>query len=356
MVYPTISVIIPRTANDSAEEAIQAVLNCDYPQHLLEIIEVIGESPSKQRNMGAEAAHGEILYFLDNDSIVTPTLFSRVVKYYAGGHCAPGETEPGAQSLSSTLIGDSRDNLERLAGVGGPNLTPATDGFLQKTFGYALASPFAHFKMCARYKPTGNMRYAGEKELILCNLSIRRNTFLQENGFDESMYPNEENEFINRVMEKGYQFIYDPDAYVYRSRRNRFWGFVKQLFHYGGGRADQILVERSSWKSLLFLLPLGLVYYLLLLLVFSVFGFSYWWAYLPLVFYGLLAMISALQFAVQERSPFLVPILPVWYLLMHLSYGTGLLWGFLNAWFPLKGSADDSSPPVEVLIRKQLSQ
>jgi hypothetical protein len=94
----------------------------------------------------------------------------------------------------------------------------------------------------------------------------------------------------------------------------------------------------------------------LLLLILGVSGFSFWWAYLPLVFYGLLAMISALQFAVQDRSLFLVPILPVWYLLMHLSYGTGLLWGFLNAWFPLKGSADDSSPPVEVLIRKQLSQ
>jgi succinoglycan biosynthesis protein ExoA len=347
MKYPTITVIIPRKPNGSAEEAIQAVLNCDYPQHVLEIIEVIGTNPSKQRNMGAEAANGEILYFLDNDSIVTPTLFSRVLKYYAGAQSSLCQS--GAQS--SLCISDDQ---ERLAGVGGPNLTPATDGFLQKTFGYAMASPFAHFKMCARYKPTGNMRYAGEKELILCNLSIRKKTFLQEHGFDESMYPNEENEFINRLIEKGYQFIYDPDAYVYRSRRNRFLGFIRQLFHYGSGRANQMIIEGLSWKSLMFFLPLGLLGYLLLILILSVSRYFSWWMYLPLAFYGLLAILSAFQFAIQERNSLLVVILPVWYLLMHLSYGVGLLWGFLQTCFTLKGNSESNSPRVEVIIRKKL--
>lgn len=348
MKYPTITVIIPRKTNGSAEEAIQAVLHCDYPQHLLEIIEVIGENPSKQRNIGSEAANGEILYFLDNDSLVTPTLFSRIVKYYTGAQSSL--CKPGAQSSLYT------DNRDTLAGVGGPNLTPATDGFLQKTFGYALASSFAHFKMCARYKPTGNMRYAGEKELILCNLSIRKETFLREHGFDESMYPNEENEFINRLVEKGYQFLYDPDAYVYRSRRNRFLGFIKQLFHYGGGRVDQIIIEGLSRKSLLFFLPLGLLGYLILLLILSVSRHFSWWMYLALAFYGLLAILSALQFAIQERNPFLIVILPVWYLLMHLSYGAGLVWGLLKTWFPLKGGLEDVSHRVEVIIRKKLEE
>ena len=328
MTYPTITVIIPRRANDSAEETIRAILNCDYPQHLLEIIEVIGENPSKQRNMAAAVANGEILYFLDNDSIVTPTLFSRIVKYYA-------------------------DDSAQLAGVGGPNLTPPADGFLQKTFGYALASPFAHFKMCARYKPTGSMRYAGEKELILCNLSVKKETFLREQGFDESMYPNEENEFINRLVNKGYQFIYDPDAYIYRSRRNRFLGFIRQLSHYGGGRADQILVEGLSWNALLFFLPLGLLCYVLFLLVFGVAGHFSWWGCLPLACYGTLAILSALQFAIQERTPLLVGILPVWYVLMHLSYGIGLFRGFLNAWIPFLHRSAKTSALVELVVRKK---
>ena len=346
MNYPSISVIIPRRTTDSAEDAIQAILNSDYPQHLLEIIEVIGESPSNQRNMGAAAAHGEILYFLDNDSMVTPTLFSRVVKYYAGAQNSLDT--PGVQSSLCDFPN------EKLAGIGGPNLTAPADGFLQQTFGHALASPFAHFKMCARYKPIGNLRYAGEKELILCNLSLRKKTFLQEQGFDESMYPNEENEFINRLVNKGYQFLYDPDAYVYRSRRHRFWGFIRQLFHYGSGRADQILVEGLSRQALLFFLPLGLLCYLLFLLFLLAGGALSWWMLLPLAFYSVLAILSALQFAIQERSPALVVILPIWYLLMHLSYGTGLLSGFLRAWQILPAKQEKSAAPVEIIVRKQL--
>ncbi len=339
MSYPTISVIIPRRTDDTDEEAIQAVLHSDYPYELLEVIEVIGECPSKQRNEGAVAASGEILYFLDNDSIVTPTLFSRVAKYYLDTPiCLDQDSGKGGE----------------LAGIGGPNLTPETDGFLQKISGYALASPFAHFSMCARYKPIGKMRYTGEKELILCNLSIRRNVFLSENGFNESMYPNEENEFINRLVEKGYTFLYDPDAFVYRSRRNRFWGFVKQLSHYGGGRADQIMVEGLSLKSLLFFLPSGLFFYLALLFLLNTFGPFLWWTNLPLAFYSTLAMLSALQFAIQERNPALVLILPIWYLVMHLSYGIGMLYRFWQAPRPGEKDSPHSSPPVNVVLRKKI--
>lgn len=353
MKYPTISIILPRKADGSAEEAVQAILSSDYPPHLLEILEVVGESPSRQRNTAAQAAQGDILYFLDNDSLVTPTLFSRVIKYYAESF--------GVQHAFRTEVNQHRSSYRSdefrtpgLAGVGGPNLTPATDNFLQKTFGYALASPFAHFSMCARYKPTGELRYAGEKELILCNLSVHREIFLQEGGFDESMYPNEENEFINRLMEKGYRFLYDPDAYVYRSRRHQFLDFMKQLSHYGRGRADQIVLEGLSLRSLIFFMPFGLLVYLLILAGVSLAGISAWWQYPPFLLYAALGMFSAFQYAIHERNPALAFILPIWFLGMHLSYGVGLIFGFFKAWFPENTDDNRELSPVEVIVRKAL--
>ena len=44
MTYPTISVIIPRKSDDTADDAIHAILSCDYPQELVEILEVVGET------------------------------------------------------------------------------------------------------------------------------------------------------------------------------------------------------------------------------------------------------------------------------------------------------------------------
>ncbi len=58
MNIPTISVILPRRSQDSAEQAIQAILQCDYPQEQLEILEEIGENPSQQRNRAAMKAKG----------------------------------------------------------------------------------------------------------------------------------------------------------------------------------------------------------------------------------------------------------------------------------------------------------
>ena len=335
MNYPTISVIIPRKSDDSAEKAIEAILHAEYPQQFIEIIEVLGENPSKQRNTGAGVAHGDILYFLDNDSMITPTLFLRVARYYT----------------DTTLMTDA----ETLAGIGGPNITPETDGFLQKLSGYALASPFAHFNMSARYTPTGNVRLAGEKELILCNFSIRKDIFLHEQGFNESLYPNEENEFINRLISKGYRFLYVPDATVSRSRRKRFGGFIKQLFRYGRGRAEQMSVEGLSLKSLLFFLPLGLLGYLILLFGLMSVGRVSWWCFLPLVVYGFPAILSAFLPAFRERNPLFALLLPFWYLVMHLSYAAGLLFGFGKGIIPqMKKNPVQPSSPVDIIFRKTL--
>jgi len=335
VVSPTVSVIIPRKAEASAEEVVQAVLVSEYPRHLLEVIEVVGNAPSQQRNLGAHAAHGDILYFLDNDSMVTPSLFARVMQDYIDPppHLGPSD---------------------HLAGVGGPNLTPPTDGLLQRTFGYALASPFAHFTMCARYKSTGKARVASEKELILCNLSVKREVFLREGGFNEALYPNEENEFMNRLAARGYHFIYDPDAYVYRSRRKHVRDFIKQLFHYGRGRAEQMLVEGLSWRSLLFFLPSGMLMYGLGMLGMGLAGYHVWWLYLPATLYGVLALFSAFQDAIRERHPGLMLLLPVWYLVMHLAYGVGLLHGFWKACRPGSEETQQPSPAVEVIVRKTL--
>ena len=303
MKFPTFSIILPRREEDSAEQAIQAILRSDYPPECLEIIETIGHHPSTQRNRAAAAAGGEVLYFLDNDSIVSPTLFRRVARHYAD------------------------DNPRGAIAIGGPNVTPAADSAFQQLVGHALSSPFAHANMAARYLPIGGVREAGEQELILCNLSIRRDVFLKEDGFNEQLYPNEENEFITRLRRKGYRFLYDPAAVVSRSRRTNMTAFLRQMFGYGRGRARQTVVEGGSLHSLLFFLPSALLLYLLAApVLIPRLGWSGWF---PGIVYGIGAAASAFfHCGWRQRQWKFVLLLPLCYLLMHVSYGLGLLYGF----------------------------
>jgi hypothetical protein len=61
-----------------------------------------------------------------------------------------------------------------------------------------------------------------------------------------------------------------------------------------------------------------------------------------------------MQSALEARNPLLVPILPFWYLIMHLSYGSGLLQGFNISAGGLKGREKKRSEDVEVIVRKAL--
>ena len=330
------SVIIPVAQGGDVSKVTDSIANINYPADKFEILVAEGKQPSRQRNQATQQANGDILYFLDNDSEVTPELFHKVAEWYLDA---------------------------KVAAVGGPNLTAPTDTDMQFAFGSALGSFFAHSSMAARYRPVGKVRESGEKELILCNLSVRREVFLSSGGFDETLYPNEENEFMNRLQQLGYKLIYHPEAVIYRSRRKDIFAFFRQLMNYGRGRMEQALVE-MQWKKKIedekakqkssgltraisnsfFLLPFFFSLYLIMLPI------TVWLSGLiliPFVLYGILSIISAVSFAVVDKRPALIFLIPPIYIIMHFAYSCGLIWALLKR-FSKKTKSSDS---VEVNIK-----
>ncbi len=292
------SVIIPVRKNGKIEHVIKSLQKSTYPQDKIEIIVTYGDQPSAQRNKAVTHATGEMLYFFDDDSEITPDLFNIISKH----------------------LSDSN-----IAGAGGPNLTPPDNTFIQHCFGMALASKFANGKVSARYHKTGLVRESNETELILCNLCIKREVYLKIGGLNESIYPNEENEFMNRLKKNGYKLIYDPEAFIFRSRRKNFTQLIKQHLNYGRGRIEQTLVEGIHPHTIQFFIPLGFLFYLLTLPFLC--NLSY---YLPLIIYLFLSFISAAGWAVETKKPVVFFIMPIIYLVMHISYASGIIWGFIR--------------------------
>ena len=79
----------------------------------------------------------------------------------------------------------------------------------------------------ARYIPVGTPRPSGEKELILCNLLARRSSLLELGGFNEALYPNEENALMDELQKRGGQLWYDPEFVVQRRPTRLSAGFFK---------------------------------------------------------------------------------------------------------------------------------
>ena len=295
---PKVSIIIPVKPGGSVS-ALQGVRKADYPSDFLEVLVVEGALPSRQRNLAAAVSSGEILYFLDDDSRVSPGFLLRVMRHY---------DDPS------------------ISVAGGPSLTPDTDSHLQHSFAMLFASVIGGCGMRNRYRMTGGVRKTSDRELILCNLSFRRETFLTHGGFDERLYPNEENELLERISRDGGGLVHDPGLTVCRSQRPTLMAFCRQLYSYGRGRGEQTVLS-GVIRPITFIPSIFLLYIILLPLAHKAVY------YLPLLCYLISIVIVALYEGIMWRRPLSAALLPLVFPLFHLCYGGGMLRGvFGRGW------------------------
>lgn len=301
---PTISIIVPVIPGGDVSNVLRSVPEARYPFEKIEIIVVEGRSPSHQRNEAAKMAQGEILYFLDNDVITDKWLFRNAMETF---------------------------EEEDVTVVGGPTLTPESDTLKQKCFGYVLASIFGAYIARERYVPLGPIRDATERELILCNMTIRKHTFEEEGGFNTDLYPNEENEFLNRLKIKGKRCVYHPLALVWRSQPETFRAFVKMIFNYGRGRFEHLYLSPEFIKPV-FAGPSFFILYLLSLTFFH----PHLYYFAPLAIYVMMLGFASLSIMLGVGSLALIWYLPFSFFVLHASYGLGFMWGGVKKILGLK--------------------
>jgi succinoglycan biosynthesis protein ExoA len=316
--WPKVTIIIPARPGEAEVIALAAARAVDYPADKLEIILARGQQPSVQRNTALRAAQGEIIYFLDDDSLTLPGNLRRALKHFRN---------PQVQM------------------VGGPNLCPPEAPFLEQVFALVLSSWIAFGPSRARYAQVGAVRATSEKELILCNLLGRRETLLQHGGFNEALYPNEENALMDNLQKAGGQLWYDPEMFAWRRPRRTLRAFARMLINYGRGRAEQFRTTPTLGSLLNFVPPLFVLYLLVAL------PLAFWWPVVlgPLLLYALVILGQTLALVPRGglgRSFFALPFLVE----THVLYGIGFWRGLFTQLKP-PGVKSDVPVKLEVLSR-----
>ncbi len=168
-----------------------------------------------------QKAKKKFLYFLDNDSIINL---------------------PSLKAAQETL-----NQAEGIDFLCGPSILNEKATFFERNSEAVLSSPAVVGKISSRYSRKGELRKTNEFEVILCNLIIHKTKFEEIGGFNAKLYPNEENDLVNKALKQNQGVYYSPNFYVEKPHRKDLKEFFNQMVGYGVGRAEQIKVNHPKW-------------------------------------------------------------------------------------------------------------
>ena len=220
--FPFVSIIIPVSRmNNYLRESIKKCLQLNYPKY--EIIVLPDEkfsfdeelkdekinivptgqvTPPEKRDIGIKPAKGEIIAFLDDDTLPTKDWIMNAVGHFED---------------------------ERVAAVGGPAVTPASDNINQIASGAVYSSWLVAGINTYRYIP---YKVREVEDYPTCNLFARKGILEQIKGFNTKFWPGEDTILCLKIKLLNKKIVYDPDVKVYHHRRELFKAHLNQIKSY----------------------------------------------------------------------------------------------------------------------------
>lgn len=335
------TLIIPLAPERDAP-ILEAIKKLDYDKSKFHVVVVKGKNPSTNRNKGVEKSKGEYVIFLDDDAFIEENYLKKVDEFL--------------------------NKNKEIDVIGGPQLTPKDDGFFGRVSGYALGSKFGAWKLTNRYTSNKENLNADETSLTSANLICRKEVF-EKVKFDESLFPGEDPKFILDVKKQNFKVAYSPSFVLYHKRRPTMNSLAKQIFNYGKARPKKETFKETL-KAPFFFIPSLFVFYLFFLLLIilinpSIVGNAInvftlnnsneinnsiilnenvtyeignssikfnWFSiiFLPLVAYIILVLLFTLFDSIKNKDAKAIFILPLIYPTIHVSYGAGMIYGYIR--------------------------
>ena len=324
-ITPFISILIP-VRNEAAyiKQCLDAVLAQDFPQHRMEILIADGMSEDETRQIiqGFQADHPHI-QLIDNTAKIVPTGLNRLIQQATGdilirvdGHCviAPDYVRNCVELLQTT----DADN------VGGCMVAVGNDK-ISNVIVAATSTPFG----------VGGARFHySEKEEWVDTVYLgawRREVFANIGLFDEELVRDQDDEFNYRLRKFGGKILLSPKIKSTYRPRGSFKKLWHQYFQYGFYKVRVLQKHPKQMRPRQFIPPVFVACLLLLLLL----SLTFPWGWIPLVgFVGiyLLANLGASLLTARVAGWYTLPLLPLAFATLHISYGTGFLAGLVKFW------------------------
>ncbi len=174
----------------------------------------------------------------------------------------------------------------------------------------------------------------GRKALKSCyvksmfHAAYRKEVFEKAGYFNSHLLRTEDNEMHYRIRNAGYRLYCDPNIVSYQYARTNFRKMIKQKFGngYWVGLTLGVCPKCISWFHLI---PFTFVIAIVITTIFAAFGY-YSFALLMWLAYLLFTLIGTTCTIIEGKATRWIFLMPVLFLVMHVSYGVGTLIGIMK--------------------------
>lgn len=252
-------------------------------------------------NRGIDAARGQIIARMD-------------------AHAVPSENY-----LRACL---GRLGREGVSIVGAPcRIRAAADTSVARANAAAVSHPFGIGD--ATYRTAGAGAESGFVDTVPFGV-FRKELWQTLGGYNELLLTNEDYDFNYRARSAGGGVLLDTSCYSTYFARPTFASLARQYLRYGTWKSRMLRLHPRSVKPRQLVAPVFVCALAVLLAASPWLAAARWLLAFVLAPYALLSFYCAASVARRERDWTLLPLVPVSFLLIHLSWGAGFWLGLVR--------------------------
>ncbi|HEY6072909.1 MAG TPA: sugar transferase, partial [Anaerolineales bacterium] len=355
---PFISLILPiRNEAPFIAKTLASVFAQDYPPECMEVLVVDGASTDATREVVTRLISENprlSVQLLDNPRLIVPTGMNIALREARGkiiirvdGHCV----------IASDYVRRCVEHIQQdeVVGVGGP-MVSIGETHLARVTALGMSSPFGVGNSAFR-TTSGKTMFADTVPFP----AYTREIIQQAGLYDEELVRNQDDEYNYRIRELGGRILLAEDVRSTYFSRTSLRGLWKQYFQYGFWKV-RVLQKHPLQMSLRQFVPPAFVLALLasiFMAILAVLGVKFAGLSSPVLLVAacitpllyLSVDLSASAITAARRGWKYLPLLPLVFAILHLSYGLGFLLGlvsFARRWGDRRGRVPEVPVATEV--------